>query len=169
MRQTRVQLGTAKSPLSLAIFTWFALIATALLAARQKGAPPSMKGLLPHWTGIYDATGRCRYGIPPTWRSEGPHGYEISRAPDGSAMIGLTWVASSSWASYKTDVRRRLKPTAVGEDTAQRFSLEYSAGWPGDHLFVAVPAVTGACATQIDIGREHAPHCNRQFISSSKG
>ena len=152
MRHARLDRSVHRNALQLALCAWFALAATTpRVHASQEIAPPSTKGLIPHWTAIYDATGRCRYSVPPTWRAEGPRGREIARAPDGSVTVAQSWSAASSWISYKAEIRRTLKPSVVQENTPQRFSFEYSAGWPGVHMLVATPSAAGVCATQIDI------------------
>jgi len=128
------------------------LIAAALsIASAQEPPPPSTKGAILYWTGIYDETGRCRYSIPPTWTVDGSGRHELARSPDGSVTLEQSWVAASSWPGYKTEVRRLLHPTVVREDSPLRLLFEYAAGWPGEHWYVAVPATTGVCATQIDI------------------
>ena len=119
---------------------------------RQESAPPSMKGLIPHWTGVIDATGHCRYSVPPPWTVERqPHGGAVASAPDGNATAQLDWLPSSSWREYTSDLRRSLRPTLIEEDTAGRVWFEYRAGWPGVHYYAAVPSAGGVCATWIDV------------------
>lgn len=120
--------------------------------AAQEIVNPSMKGLIPYWTGIVDITGHCQYSVPPTWRADREgHEDEIARAPDGGATVQQRWHSSLSWLAYAANLRRLLKPTEVVEDSTQRLWFEYSAGWPGVHTFVAVPASSGACGTEIDV------------------
>jgi hypothetical protein len=119
---------------------------------RQEIAPPSTKGLIPHWTGVFDATGRCRYSVPPAWTVERrPLGEAAASAPDGNATAQLEWTPSSSWIASVLDLRRMLKPTLTLEDSGERFWCEYRPGWPGVHSYVAVPAPGGLCATWIDV------------------
>jgi len=122
-----------------------------LIANPQKERPPSIKGLIPYWTAVHDETGRCRFSIPPTWQTDRAGGSEIARAPDGSVTLQQWWLAASDWPAYKAEARHLLQPIAVHEDSAQRLSFDYAAGWPGDHQFVAIPAATGVCAAEIDI------------------
>ena len=121
-----------------------------LMGAAQDQRVPTVKGLIPYWTGIRDETGRCRYSIPPTWKTDGLGGNEIARSPDGSVTLEQWWLPAD-WLSYKADVRHQMRPTVVHEDSAQRLSFDYAGGWPGDHVLVAIPASTGVCTTRIDI------------------
>ena len=138
-----------------------------LIANPQK--PPSIKGLIPYWTAIHDETGHCRFSIPPTWQADAAAGSEIASAPDGSVTLEQWWVAASDWPSYKAEARHLLHPIAVHEDSARRLYFAYAAGWPGDHLFVAVPAASGVCATHIDIrpGGSAAQQATLQRIINS--
>ena len=141
--------GTA---LPLPICAWLALAPIAPhVRASQRIAPPSTKRVIPPWIGVYDVTGRCRYGIPSTWRVDGASGHQITRAPEGTVTVEQSWRPASSWASYKLKMRRTLKPSVVQEDTPQRLAFEYSGGWPGVHLFIATWSSAGVCATQIEI------------------
>jgi hypothetical protein len=137
-----------------AIILWCVTVTVMAMPVRasQEVIKPSMKGLIPYWTGIVDITGHCQYSVPPTWRSDREgHEDDIARAPDGGATVQQSWHSALSWISYTTNLRQLLKPTAVLEDSAQRFWFVYSAGWPGVHTFVATPTVAGACAAEIDV------------------
>jgi len=115
-------------------------------------APPSTKGLIPRWTGIIDSTGRCRFSVPPQWTVEDqPGGNSFAAASDGTATAEADWLASSSWSSYRAHLRDTIKATEVHEDSPSRFWVEYLAGWPGAHHYVAIPSAEGVCALQVDV------------------
>jgi hypothetical protein len=118
----------------------------------RKSAPPAVKGLIPHWTGIFDVTGHCRFSVPPTWKvAYQLHGNALTWAPDGSATALQNWSPSTTWALYTSALRRTLKPTTVQEDSRERVWFEYAAEYPGVHDYVAVPSAGGVCAAQIDV------------------
>ena len=120
--------------------------------AVQEVAPPSTRGLIPHWTGIIDTTGHCRYSVPPLWKVEDrSHGNGLAWAADGKATVQQDWLPSSSWTAYTSALRHNLKPTVIRDESPRRFWFEYAAGWPGVHYFVAVPSAGGACAMRIDV------------------
>ncbi len=119
--------------------------------ARQN-APAAAKGLIPHWTGLIDVTGHCRFSVPQTWKvAYQLHANALASAPDGSATAFQNWSPSPSWALYASALRRTLKPTMVQEDSTERVWFEYSAGYPGVHDYVAVPSLGGVCVAQIDV------------------
>ena len=137
---------------SLAMWAWCAMTPiNPDVHANPRLDPPATRQVIRNWTGVYDATGRCQYGVPSTWRCDGSSGHAISHAPDGSVTVEQNWLPASSWASYKVAIRRKLKPAEMQEDTRRRLAFEYSPGWPGVHLFVAVPTSVGVCATKIDV------------------
>ena len=137
---------------SLAMWAWFAMTPIYPdVHANPRLDPPATRQVIRHWARVYDVTGRCQYGVPSTWRFDGSSGQPISHAPDGSVTVEQNWLRASSWASYKVAIRRRLKPAVVLEDTPRRLAFEFSPGWPGVHLFVAVPTSVGVCATKIDV------------------
>jgi len=114
--------------------------------------PRSTRGLIPHWTGVIDPTGHCRYSVPPAWTVERqPHGNAIASAPDGMATAQIDWSPSSSWRAQTSNLRRSLEPILIEEDSAGRFWCEYRAGWPGVHYYVAIPSAAGLCTAWIDV------------------
>jgi len=117
--------------------------------------PPYIRGLIPHWTGLVDPAGRCRFSVPGDWTIRDAE--RLAVAPDGSATAVEEWADSSTWAHYKAGVFGTLKPTVFHEDSTQRLWIEYAAGWAGIHHHVAVPAPGGACVLQIDV-RARAAH-----------
>ena len=92
------------------------------------------------------------YSVPPQWRDgrEGP-AVALMQAPDGSATVEQTWSPVRDWSAYAGHMRQVLRPAAVHEDTAQRLWLEYPAGWPGLHYYIAVPSAGGACVAIVDV------------------
>ena len=137
---------------SVAMWAWLAMTPMYLVVhANPRLDPPATKRVVRHWAGVYDVTGRCQYGVPSTWKFDGASGHAVSQAPDGSVTVEQDWLPAGSWASYTMAIRRKLNPGVVQEDTPWRLAFEYSPGWPGVHLFVAVPAPAGVCETKIDI------------------
>lgn len=117
-----------------------------LLLALQSVVPPL------HWTTTFDKTGHCMYSVPPPWR-DGRAGQAVAlmQAPDGSVTVEQTWSPVNDWSAYVGHMRQVLRPTVVHENTAQRLWLEYPAGWPGRHYYIAVPSAGGACVAIVDV------------------
>jgi hypothetical protein len=144
------------SAVGLALWMFAVPCDTAELGERNReqheSAPASAKGLIPHWTGVIDRTGHCRYSVPATWIVERqPHGNALASEPHGMATAELDWLPSTSWRAYTGDLRRSLEPILIEEDTGGRLWFEYRAEWPGAHHYVAVPSNGGLCATWIDV------------------
>src|SRR6267142_1222717 len=71
-----------------------------------KSAPAAVRGLIPHWTGLIDVTGHCRYSVPPTWKvAYQLHANPLAWAPDGSATALQNWSPSPSWTLYASALR----------------------------------------------------------------
>ena len=127
-------------------------LAPMTLSTRVSQERLSLRGLIPYWTGIIDVTQHCQYSVPPTWRTDREgHEDEIAYSPDGRTTVQQSWHSAPSWTAYAAHMRRILKPTRVQEDNAQRLWVEYSAGWPGTHTFVADQTPFGVCETAIDV------------------
>jgi hypothetical protein len=129
-----------------------------LVLAVQSAAPPL------RWTTTFDRTGHCMYAVPPQWR-DAREGQPVAlmHAPDGAATVEQTWAPVTDWSAYAGHMRTVLRPTAVHEHTAQRLWLEYPAGWPGLHYYIAVPSAGGACVALLDMA-SHADGALRALL-----
>ncbi len=105
-----------------------------------------------HWTGIFDATGRCSFSAPADWKIEeaSAAGDSVASAPDGAAPAVLQWVHQSRTA-FQMELRGRQAGAVIHESTPQRVWAEYSAGWPGRHHVAAIDAPDGACLLYVDV------------------
>jgi hypothetical protein len=117
-----------------------------LLLAIQAIMPPL------HWTTTFDKTGHCMYSVPPQWR-DARQGQPVAlmQAPAGAATVEQTWSPVPDWSSYAGHMEKVLKATVVHERSAQRLWLEYPAGWPGVHYYIAVPSRGGVCVALVDL------------------
>ena len=120
------------------------------ISASQSSPPEPgyIKGLIPHWTGLVDLPGHCRFSVPPTWQTHNNDRRAV--APDGAVSAEEAWLAAVNSAGYQSRLPG-IHPLILHENSERRVWVEYDAGWPGRHHHVAVPTSEGACTLQIDI------------------
>ena len=103
------------------------------------------------WTGLFDATGRCFYAVPPRWKIDdsskvsGP----IAASPDGRVTATIFWSEQHSWSWFTARLREALRPTVVFEDSATRFWVEYRDSRLAISQLSAVPNPGGSCMFEI--------------------
>jgi hypothetical protein len=119
------------------------------------------------WTGLFDATGRCFYAVPPRWKIDdsfklsGP----LAASPDGRVTATITWSELHSWSFFTARLRRTLQPIAVFEDSVNRFWVEYRGSRLSVDQLIAVPNPGGTCTFEVEASEPVSEETRRTLIT----
>lgn len=150
-------LVTAGIP-SASLMGWAVRPAYPLAQYRTPPAKSAGRGVPAGWTGLFDATGQCRYGVPPFWVIDDRNSRNaFAMSPDGSVVVHQGWVAISSWTDFVQNALRTLQPEHIVTRTGDELRVEHATGESDSQRYIALRAGSGACVGTIDIKTSATP------------